>query len=129
MTKQQQQNYFRLQQRLDDCGFLLTEVDALLKIEQALHRWHELQCNEDVEIDAKGKATLRGQHNGKTYTIRNTYTPTILRLDEMMQRHPNYSYYVQGDPRGCSLYVYDVAALEGLDIDAYYSSRGIAICI
>lgn len=44
-----------------------------------------------------------------------------------MARYPALSYYVQGDPRGASLYILRPGDVpEGKEVDGYYS-RGVAV--
>lgn len=68
---------------------------------------------------------------GKDYVTR-TKCPdreagALKRLAAIMARYPSLSSYIQGDPRGCALYILrqgDVPA--GCDVGAYYS-RGLAV--
>jgi hypothetical protein len=49
------------------------------------------------------------------------------RLAKIMENYPNLSAYVQGDPRGASLYILRPGDVpEGKDVDSYYS-RGLAV--
>ncbi len=44
-----------------------------------------------------------------------------------MSAYPTLGYYVQGDPRGCALYILRPGDVpEGAEVDRYYS-RGIAV--
>ena len=51
----------------------------------------------------------------------------VKRLAAIVARYPGFGYYVQGDPRGASLYILrpgDVPA--GGDVDSFYT-RGLAV--
>ena len=50
----------------------------------------------------------------------------LKRLAKIMERYPQFASYVQGDPRGASLYILDRATTPQPH-DANYS-RGIAVC-
>jgi hypothetical protein len=43
-----------------------------------------------------------------------------------MSRYPGLQAYVQGDPRGCSLYILTAADVAGLDVNSVYT-RGVAV--
>jgi hypothetical protein len=91
--------------------------------------------------DDDGRPYLEHHHyfhgHGKDYV---SYTAladrergALKRLDAIMARYPGFASYVQGDPRGCSLYILrptDIAAIPGGitgDVGGHYS-RGIAVC-
>jgi hypothetical protein len=68
-----------------------------------------------------------------TYSVMNDRERGALkRLTKIMARYPDFASYVQGDPRGCALYILrpgDLNTLEngdGSDISACYT-RGIAV--
>jgi hypothetical protein len=54
------------------------------------------------------------------------------RLDAIMARYPGFQSYVQGDPRGCSLYILTPDLMADIvramsSVDSMYN-RGIAVC-
>jgi hypothetical protein len=89
----------------------LATWDALRKLQRAIHHLHEAMCS--------GEITPR---QDKRYD----------RLVGEAKQEAAYlggKAYIQGDPRGCALYVYWPADLpQGASIDTCYSSIGIA-CI
>lgn len=104
---------------------------ALRRIAMQLHAWHERECGSDrgcVERDeTTGKTYELNAYTGKRYPTRDMETAALKRLDKIMARYPTLGFYVQGDPRGASLYILrpgDVPAGEA--VDAYYN-RGIAV--
>jgi len=117
--------------RLAAAGISYSDAVDLRRIAMTLHRWHELECGTDNGCIERDETT------GRTYWL-NSYSMTrspisdrergaLKRLDAIMARYPNLTSYVQGDPRGSSLYILrdgDVPA--GADVDAYYN-RGIAV--
>ena len=49
------------------------------------------------------------------------------RLVKIMARYPGFQAYIQGDPRGCSLYILALGDVpEGSTVDSCYN-RGIAV--
>ena len=109
-----------------------------------LQRWHELECGiegnrPDVTISVErddngdGKPFQRIQYPtaygyvDRSHAIPDREKGALKRLDTIMARYPGLSPYVQGDPRGCALYVIrpgDVPA--GQDTGAYYN-HGVAV--
>jgi hypothetical protein len=141
MTKRQRTaRFFDMMTRL---GFTTDETETLLKAERALQRWAEAECgtgtdtrSEMIERDeTTGKPFRRvqysygGQWRETRYPVRDMEAAALRRVAAVAAAHPDLSFYHQGDPRGCALYVLrpgDVPA--GERADSYYS-RGVAICI
>lgn len=124
-------------------GFNTTETETLLKAERALHRWAEMECGtgtdtrtESIERDeTTGKPFRRvqyssaGQWRENCFPVRDMEAAALRRVAAVAAAHPDLSFYHQGDPRGCALYVLrpgDVPA--GERADSYYS-RGVAVCV
>lgn len=134
---------YELFNRLKSIGITQEDATELRRISMTLHRWHELECGtgegrvtHSIERDGDepdSKPYLRTQYptregyHDKRRPIPDKETGARKRLAAIMSRYPTLSYYVQGDPRGCALYILrpdDVP--EGKNADAYYS-RGIAV--
>lgn len=123
--------------RLQSLNITRADAEALRRISMTLHRWHELECG-----DANGNAVERdGDEPGSKpymtyerasgsrgrYPIADRETGARKRLAPIMARYPSLSAYVQGDPRGCALYILRPGDVpEGGDVGSYYS-RGIAV--
>lgn len=87
------------------------------------------------EHDDDGKPYLEHHHyqhgRGEDYT---TYTPrpdlekgAHKRLAKIMAKYPSLQTFIQGDPRGCALYVLRPGDVrEGLTVDCCYNN-GIAV--
>jgi len=129
MNKRQAQRYTHLCQSLATLGFSQDETDRLLRIEKTLHRWHEHECNGDIQRDEQtGKPYVVHNYTGNRYPYPDKEKGALKRLAAILEGKP-VSSYVQTDPRGCALYLIrpqDVPA--GERVDCYYS-RGIALCI
>lgn len=105
---------------------------ALRRISMALHSWLERECGINggcIERDeTTGRPYWRSSNTMKRWPIRDMEAGAMRRLEKIMARHPDLSYYVQGDPRGCALYILRPGDVpEGKDPSCYYS-RGIAVC-
>lgn len=124
---------------LQRAGFDYYDAVALRRIAMTLRRWFELECGTDggcIERDEKtGKpywynsnARYIDPHDPRAYSaIPDREAGAMKRLGKVMDRYPGLSYYVQGDPRGASLYILRPGDVpEGCDPDAYYS-RGLAV--
>jgi hypothetical protein len=112
-------------------GFCANEAKALRRISMTLRRWYEHECNGAIQRDGErgdGVPYWHSTFDGrKLYRAADRERGALKRLAAIMARHPDLQFYVQGDPRGCSLYVLkpgDVPA--GKDVDQYYY-RGVPV--
>ena len=130
--------------QLDRLGITPDDARALRRISMTLNRWHELECGDGndygswaIERDDNGDGTPFMVHHhylhgkGKDYTTRRKIPDkekgALRRLESILKAYPTLTPYVQGDPRGCALYlVRESDKIEGSTIDCYYS-RGIAV--
>jgi hypothetical protein len=117
--------------RLMNAGISFTHATALRRIAMQLHRWHERECGDEYGCVERDEATKKTYyHNGLTgrrWATRDMETGAHSRLNKIMENYPSMQSYVQGDPRGASLYIITQSdILEGKDIDTYYN-RGIAV--
>lgn len=137
--------------QLTDLGFSLDEARQLRRISMTLHRWHELECGDsndyqsfsivrgvkhrktDFEYADDGQPYME-IHSHRSNDPRPRYTQVAdreagakRRLARIMAGHPALAAYIQGDPRGCALYILRPGDVpEGKPADSYYS-RGIAV--
>lgn len=116
---------------LTRAGISWDDAHALRRIAMTLHRWHELECgteNGAVERDeTTGKTYWLNSYSGKRFACADRETGAHKRLAAIMARYPALRAYIQGDPRGASLYVLRPGDVpEGAEVDSYYS-RGLAV--
>lgn len=117
--------------RLEKAGISREDAFALRRISMTLHRWHEMECGVDngcIERDeTTGKAYWLNSHTMRRFPIADRETGALRRLKALIAKYPDFVPYVQGDPRGASLYMVPKKYLEnGEDIGVYYSN-GIAV--
>lgn len=122
-----------LAKRLCPLGVEYSDVASLRRISMTLDRWHELECGSDrgaIERDEKtgipywynANARYAQANDPRCYSrVPDRERGALKRLAAIMQHYPTLAAYVQGDPRGCSLYVGPKA-----DIAADYT-RGVAV--
>ena len=132
MTTQKER--FEVLDRLQRAGVSYEDANKLRRIALTLHRWHELECGTDTGAIERDEATgkpywyMTGVTSPRRYPTPDRENGALARLKEVMRRYSRkFRPYVQGDPRGASLYLVrhkDVP--KGKDIDAYYSN-GIAV--
>lgn len=113
-----------------------------------LHRWHELECGDSNDYAswtiARGRkvnGVFEYDDNGTPFEEchvhtenKARYTPiadrergALKRLQAIMARYPGFAFYVQGDPRGASLYILRPGdILADASVDSCYT-RGIAV--
>jgi hypothetical protein len=129
--------------RLERLGISRADAEALRRISMTLHRWHELECGtgegqvtRSVERDGDepdSKPYMRVQYptaNGyvdRRWAVADREAGARKRLAAIMAKYPTLQAYIQGDPRGCALYILRPGDVpEGEDVSAYYS-RGVAV--
>lgn len=116
-------------QTLARLGISDADAAALVRASATLHTWHEHECNGVIQRDEDtGKCYWYSPDFGrKIGRAVDRETGTIKRIHAIMARYPGLSAYVQGDPRGCALYIIRPGdVIEGRSADSYYS-RGIAV--
>jgi hypothetical protein len=131
MTKREALELTHQQNRLLAVGLSREDAERLRRISMTLRRWFELECGTD------GGCIERDDETQKPYWL-NSYTMrrspiadrergAYRRLAAIMKKYPNLTHYVQGDPRGCALYILTAEQLDPkYSIDSIYT-RGIAI--
>ncbi len=144
MNKRQAENYTRTIDRLRDLGVSYADAQALFRIERTLSHWSEMECGDErgnaIERDeATGKPFMTHDKgdNGKRgrYSVPDRERGATNRLARIMARYPALLSYIQGDPRGCALYIVPLKlapaathpALVATWLDANYN-QGIAVC-
>lgn len=132
VTRAKGKHVMTKENNLDQVSKLVAYDDAvaLRRISMQLHRWHELECgieNGGVERDeATGKCYWYSSFSGRRTPCADRETGALKRLAKIMRQYPALRSYVQGDPRGCALYLLRPQdAPQGRE-DSYYS-RGIAV--
>lgn len=112
-------------------GISYDDATALRRISMQLRRWHELECGTGdgaVERDeTTGKPYWLNAMTGRRYTIPDRETGALKRLAKIMARYPGLRPYVQGDPRGCALYLLRPDDVPAGGRDESYYSRGIPV--
>lgn len=142
MNKATQEMLTRLTKVLLDTGSMgglsvaMQDAADLRRISMTLHRWHELECgagNGGIERDETTNkpywypATGDAEFRKSRWPIADREAGALKRLAVIMARYPSLQSYVQGDPRGASLYILrpgDIPA--GASIDSCYSN-GVAV--
>lgn len=112
------------------------EAEILLRAERTLRHWYEQECGDSD--DYKSWCIVRDEetnkpyrevspHTGKSYRVRinDMETPAIRRIARVCEDNDSnlYYYYIQTDPRGCSVYI------SKSPIDQSNYTQGIACCI
>ena len=143
MTKREAIELTHQENRLMALGISRDDAEALRRISMTLRRWFEFECGTDdgkvsVSIerdgdDGDGKpfkriqfATAHG-YVDRRYPVADRETGARKRLAVIMARYPTLTAYVQGDPRGCALYILTADQLKSEHgIDSIYN-RGVAV--
>lgn len=143
MTKREARDLYDQENRLLAIGISREDAHALRRISMTLRRWFELECGTgdgqtsiSVERDgdnSDGKPFRRVQYPtaygyvDRRDPIADRETGARRRLAAIMAKYPGLTAYVQGDPRGCSVYILTAEHLaSGHDINSIYT-RGVAV--
>jgi len=131
MTKREAMEITHTENRLLELGISRQDAEALRRISMTLRRWFERECGTDngcIERDeTTNKAYWLNSYTSRRYAIPDRETGARRRLAVIMARYPTLTAYVQGDPRGCSLYILTAEHLSGgHSVDSIYN-RGIAV--
>lgn len=120
---------------LGSLGFNGDECDILRRVEMALHSWHEHECNGTIQRDeVTGIPYFHALYDGRRLgRAQDRERGALRKLETILKGHPDVAAYVQGDPRGCALYLYRKSELLrrfpcGRSIDSVYASVGVAVC-
>lgn len=149
MTNKEIDRRLRLYADLAKLGIAHEDCVALRRISMTLHRWHELECGNSnnyasycvvrgyktgkvFEHDEEGDSYMethyhQGDAKARYHRIADRERGAQRRLAKIMARYPGFQAYVQGDPRGCALYILRPGDVpEGKDVGSCYS-RGLAV--
>lgn len=131
MTKREAMELTRQYDQLRSLGLTYDDADQLHRISMTLRRWFERECGDEngcIERDeTTNKAYWLNSYSMRRSPIADREAGARKRLAAIMAKYPGLTAYVQGDPRGCSLYILrpeDVP--EGKDVNSYYT-RGLAV--
>jgi len=109
MTIKQHRQRVDLEKKLFPLGFSVAEVAELVLLAKRFHTWDERLC-EDTQInEATGKAERRCPLTYTFCTCINNGARAQARLADLLSRHPDIVARRQTDPRGCSLYINEIA--------------------
>lgn len=143
MTKNQQDTAHMMRQ-LAQMGIDYETAKILRRISNTLRNWFEMECGtgddrvtQSIERDGEeeySKPYLRIQFATPGGGWHDTKRPVVdrernakLRLKTIMEKYPDLVPYIQGDCRGCALYILRKSDLRAGDqIDSVYT-RGVAV--
>ena len=144
MTKREAEDLHHQGNCLAALGIPYGDAETLRRISMTLRRWSELECGDGnaygswcIERDDNTEKPYRVHHHYSWSAGKNTVTLTrtpiadrekgaLRRLGVIMAAYPDLTFYHQGDPRGCALYIVKRADVAGLDISSVYT-RGVAV--
>lgn len=142
MTKREAMELTHQENRLMSLGISRDDANALRRISMTLRRWFELECgtgegqvSRSIERDGDdgdGKPFLRIQfpttqgYSDNRYPVADREKGARKRLALIMAKYPTLTAYVQGDPRGCALYILTAEDIKGQNINSVYT-RGVAV--
>ena len=131
MTKREAVELTRTYDRLRSLGIPYEDADKLRRISLTLRRWFEQECgtnNGCIERDdnGSGKPYWLSAYSGSRFPVADREKGARRRLAAIMAKYPTLTAYVQGDPRGSSLYILTAGQIAGQSIDSIYN-RGIAL--
>ncbi len=114
---------------LVQAGIAWDDAVALRRISRTLRGWFEHECNGAIWRDEETGIPFwyNTQTGQRLFRAPDRESGAIKRLKATMANYTGLSFYVQGDPRGCALYILRPGDVpDGAGIDTCYSS-GIAV--
>lgn len=123
---------FEMIQRLENLGFAYNDAEQIRRISMTLHRWHELECGIDGGCIERDEITdkpywVNSYSDKRSYRMPDRERGALKRLAAIMERYPQFSTYIQSDPRGAALYILRPGDVpEGERAESYYT-RGICV--
>ena len=133
MNRNQTERYGRIVIELTKHGMNLRDVDTLIRAERTLSRIGTDYCNGTLQRDESDGKVYRHYGNGTfgpfwPVKVADREAGALKRIDKICKA-ASVTYYHQGDPRGCSLYIIRPGDIrDGQKIDCCYSN-GVSICI
>jgi hypothetical protein len=107
--------------------FSAAEWASLKRLAKIIHKWNEDECNGAIQWHGDNGETPKryfqdryGCYTIPGPTIQDKEKQSLESARKIAAKH-GLSVYHQPDPRGCSLYVYNVHDLKGREIDECYS--------
>ena len=107
--------------------FTTAEWASLKRLAKIIHKWNEDECNGAIKWHGDNEETPK-RHFQDRYgsftitgpTIQDKEKQSLESARKIAAKH-GLSVFHQSDPRGCALYVYSAADLDGRKIDECYS--------
>lgn len=128
---------FKMIERLKSLGLSEDEARAIRKSAMALASWNLLECGESdgttsriIQRDRAGYPWLisTNQQGESTKTqIYDKEATALKRVFDILAKHPNIGYVHECDPRGPSLYLFDLHVARDIPLDEQCTSCGIAV--
>jgi len=122
----------RLLNQLADLGFTYGEAKTLQRIERTLTRWGEAECGNEYGCicrdDETNKPYWLNAATDQRTPVADRQAGATAKLAKLMEQFPNVWSYIQGDCRGCALYIGRKDGETEKNLDQLYT-RGIAVCI
>src|ERR1017187_1501018 len=107
------------------------KANELIKISRSLSRFAEHLCNGTIQENEDGKTYSRyyetrdGEHH-RIGGASDRYKTAEKRITQILEG-TGKAFYIQTDPRGCALYLYDPKEVSPEKIDQVYVTRGLAV--
>ena len=128
LNKADKAKYHERERRaFDKYGISNKDFYKLCLIENTLNNWYCEECNGTIQRDEETDKPIRAAGTEYQYQIKDLENGAKKRARRICQKYSGIYLYWQGDPRGCSLYIYgpdDI--LGGENIRNLYSSRCFA---
>ena len=130
MRKRQAERYALLCQQLGSVGFTMEEVDSLLRCSRMLSRWSEHECNGAIQRDEQTHLPYwyNTQTGERVCRTADREAGALRRAKTLCEGH-GVTFYHQGDPRGCALWVLRPGDVPAGESPGAYYTRGVPVCI
>lgn len=136
------ERYNAVKELMERAGMSWDDAHSLRRIAMTLHRWHELECGDSNNWASWAIERDGNEDDSPPYMV--TYPHSSAksqrrripdrengakkRLAAILAKYPSLQSYIQGDPRGCPLYIIRPGDVPPNEPTACYYNRGIAVC-
>jgi hypothetical protein len=104
---------------------------TLTEIDEFLNQWFTEECNGTIQVNDDGEYEQVDGWGYFTGEILEDGVSKAFAIIELIQKQSHFDFYIQRDPRGVQIYLYEASKLKEIDqpIDTVYNTIGHACYI
>mgnify|MGYP003111701363 FL=1 len=101
--------------------------ETLAEIDEFLNQWFTEECNGTIQVSDDGEYAQFDELGNFTKFLEDGVSQAVA-IIESIQKQSHFDFYIQRDPRGVQIYLYEASKLKEIDqpIDTVYNTIGHA---